>query len=348
MKSTLEGCITAIITPFREDGGLDVSGLSQLLEFQLKNGVSGVVVAGTTGEGPTLEHQEFVRALTMVLDGTSRRALVIANTGANSTRKALETTKEAWELGAKSALLVDPYYNGPSSLEMRREYYEPIAKEVSEMWLIPYIIPGRTGTQLAPEDVSILAKSYPNFVAVKEATGSTENAAMIRSLCGASFSILSGDDERTYGLMTDPNVKANGTISVMSNIAPRAVSDMVSAALRGDAGTAGSLAKALKPLFELVTVKTDEQALGHSITVKARNPVPVKAMAALLGMPSGQCRGPLGKMTKAGLNKVLTGLRTVWSQNPEILEPLEGAFGVSIADRISSPSSLAGLSYEGY
>jgi 4-hydroxy-tetrahydrodipicolinate synthase len=231
---------------------------------------------------------------------------------------------------------------------MRREYYEPIARAASEMWLIPYLIPGRTGTQLFPEDVSILAKAHPNVIAVKEATGSSENAAMIRLLCGDSFSILSGDDERTYNMMVDQGVRANGTISVMSNIAPQAVSDMVSAALRGDMATAGSMAASLRPLFELVTVKTEETVLDHALTVKARNPVPVKTMAALLGMPAGRCRGPLGLMTKAGLNKVLAGLKTVWSRNPEILEPVEKAFGVSVADRLDSPSSLAGLYYESY
>ncbi len=348
LQSKLEGCITAIISPFEVEGDLDMDGLRELLDFQLRNGVEGVVVAGTTGEGPTLEHQEFVKALSLTLDVVRARALVMANTGANSTQKALTTTTEAWGLGAKSALLVDPYYNCPSSMEMRREYYEPIAKAVEEMWLVPYIIPGRTGTQLAPEDVSILANSHPNVVAVKEATGSTENAAMIRSLCNPSFSILSGDDERTFGLMIDPNVGANGTISVMSNIAPRAVSDMVSATLRGDMATASSIAGALRPLFELVTVKTEEQALGHNLMVKARNPVPVKAMAALLGIPSGPCRGPLGKLTKAGLEKVMVGLRLVWSHNPEVLEPLEKAFGVSVADRLGSPASREGLFYESY
>jgi 4-hydroxy-tetrahydrodipicolinate synthase len=348
MLNSLDGCITAIITPFGPDGNLDMDGLGEMADFQLRNGVGGIVVAGTTGEGPTLEHQEFLKALSLVLDHGRDRALSIANTGANNTRKALEATTQAWGLGARAALLVDPYYNCPSSLEIRREYYEPIARAASEMWLIPYVIPGRTGTQLAPEDISILAKAHPNIFAVKEATGSSENAAMIRSLCGHSFSILSGDDERTYSLMTNPNVKANGTISVMSNIAPRTVSDMVSAALRGDLATASSRATALKPLFELVTVKTEEQALGHSVTVKARNPVPVKTMAALLGMPSGGCRGPLGRMTKGGLDKVLMGLKTVWSHNPEILEPIEKAFGVSIADRLGSPASVVDLYYEGY
>ena len=348
MHNSLVGCFTAIITPFSKDGLLDGDGLNQLLDFQLENGVDGIVVAGTTGEGPTLDHLEFLKALALVLDGSKGKSLTIANTGANDTRKALAGTLEAWEQGASAALLVDPYYNCPSSLEIRREYYEPIAKAVSEMRLIPYIIPGRTGTQIAPEDVAILARGCPNVNAVKEATGSSENAAAIRSLCGGSFSILSGDDEKTYGLMTDPRVKANGTISVMSNIAPKAVADLVSSALKGDAKRAAAIATAMRPLFELVTVKTNEIVSGTTLTVKAKNPLPVKTMAAVLGMPAGPCRQPLGRMTKAGLNNVLTGLKSVWKQNPEILEPIEKGFGVSVSDRLGSPVDLDRLCYEGY
>jgi 4-hydroxy-tetrahydrodipicolinate synthase len=348
LRKSLDGCITAIMTPFKSDGELDAEGLGQLLEFQLANGVDGIVVAGTTGEGPTLEHREFVKALSLVLDGVQGKALTIANTGANSTRKAVEATVKAWELGARAALLVDPYYNCPSSLEIRREYYEPIARVANEMRLIPYVIPGRTGTQISPEDLALLARAYPNVNAVKEATGSSDNAAEIRSLCGDSFSILSGDDERTFSLMTDPRVSADGTISVMSNIAPKAVADMVAAALKGDLGKAVTLTTALKPLFELVTVRTDEAVLGHTLTVKAKNPLPVKTMAAVLGMPAGRCRQPLGRMTKTGLNRVLTGLESLWKHNPEVLEPVEKGFGVSVADRLGSPASLEGLCYESY
>ena len=348
LPTGLDGCITATITPFRSNGILDTDGMLSLMDFQLKGGVKGIVVAGTTGEGPTLEHQDFLKALTLVLDCTQGKATTIANTGANSTRKAMATTSEAWELGARAALLVDPYYNCPSSLEIRREYYGPIAKEFREMSIIPYIIPGRTGTQISPEDIALLAKEYPNVVGVKEATGSRENAVAIRALCGDGFAILSGDDEKTYGLMTDPAVKANGTISVMSNVAPRAVSDMVSAVLDGDLESAEGLAQALKPLFEIVSVKTEESVLGRTVAVKAKNPLPVKTIASILGMPGGRCREPLGRMTKNGLDRILAGLRLLWQKNPEILEPIEKSFGVSIADRLDSPAILEGLCYEGY
>jgi len=260
----------------------------------------------------------------------------------------VKATLEAWDMGARAALLVDPYYNCPSSLEIRREYYEPVARAAGEMLIIPYIIPGRTGTQITPEDVALLAKACPNVKAVKEATGSSENAAMIRSLCGSPLSIMSGDDERTYNLMSDSRVMADGAISVMSNIAPRAVSDMVSATLKGDLEKAGALAAALKPLFEMVTIKTEEAVMGHLLTVKAKNPLPVKTMAAMLGMPAGRCRQPLGKMTRTGLKRVLVGLRAVWKQNPEILEPIEESFGVSVGDRLESLASMEGLYYEGY
>jgi 4-hydroxy-tetrahydrodipicolinate synthase len=348
LQVNLDGCITAILTPFTTGDELNVEGLIRLIDFQVANGVKGVVIAGTTGEGPTLLHAEFQKALSLALERAGGKVMVIANTGNNSTRKALEATLEAWEAGARAALLVDPYYNCPSSLEIRREYYEPIAKAASEMQLIPYIIPGRTGTQIAPEDFAMLFRGYPNVRAVKEATGSMDNAAALRSLCGESLSILSGDDERTYDLMTDARVKGNGTISVMSNIAPKAVSEMVAAAAGGDLHTAAGLALALKPLFEMVTVKTEEAVMGRRVVVKAKNPLPVKTMASVLGIPAGGCRRPLGRMTKAGLGKALEGLRKVWEANPEILEPVEDSFGVSVSDRLTSPKSLEGLSYGDY
>jgi 4-hydroxy-tetrahydrodipicolinate synthase len=346
MLGRLDGCITAIVTPFGPDGLVNVDALDQLLEFQLANGVRGTVVAGTTGEGPTLDHQEFLKALAFVLERTGERGLTVASTGTNSTSRALAATVEARKLGAPAALLVDPYYNCPSSIEIRREYYEPIAEAVGDMVVIPYIIPGRTGTQIAPQDVALLVKKCPNVRAVKEATGSSENAAAIRALCGNSISILSGDDEKTYGLMADPLVRGEGAISVMSNIAPKAVSDMISALASRDIERADRLAASLKPLFELVTVKTEETVMGRPMTVKAKNPVPVKSIAAVLGMPAGPCRRPLGKLTKGGLAKVVASLRLIWERNPEVLEPIERGFGVDLGDRLESPTSLVGLCYE--
>ena len=157
----------------------------------------------------------------------------------NNTQEALAATRHAVETGADAVLLVDPYYNGPSSLEIRREYISPIAAAFPGVDVIPYVIPGRTGAQLLPEDLGLLSQEFKNVRAVKEATGSLENMRRTRSVCGRDFTILSGDDALTYTVMTDPHILAAGVISVISNVAPAAVSEMVGLLLDGDKTQAG-------------------------------------------------------------------------------------------------------------
>ena len=209
------------------------------------------------------------------------------------------------DLGIKCVLLVDPYYNGPSSLEIRREYIEPIARQFPEIQVIPYIIPGRTGTQLYPQDLAILHQQYPNVRCVKEATGDLKNMELTRQFCGEDFDILSGDDDKTYTMMISPDIGASGVISVVSNVAPSAVVDMVHYILDGNEEAASVIAQALQPLFNIVTVKTQEQTPYGPVACKARNPLAYKTLMNVLGMPSGPCRQPLGKMTRAGLEVVL-------------------------------------------
>lgn len=342
------GCLTATITPLTREGEIDIEGFSRLLDFQLKNDVGGVVVCGTTGEGPTIASEERARLFVKALEVLGDNRLMVAGTGSNSTLRALEYTRQAFEAGSKAALLADPYYNAPSSIEIRREYYAPVAAAFPDMLIIPYIIPSRTGTELTPQDLAILSNEHPNVAAVKDATGSLVNAASIRALCGKQFSILSGDDDKTLALMADPSVLANGVISVVSNIAPKSVVRMVSAALSGRISEAQEVASALKPLFEAVTIKTEEQVRGGTVNVKARNPLPIKTLARLLGIPSGPCRRPLGRMTKAGLLQLIGKVEAVWTNSPEVLRPIESFFGVSIEERLSSPRYREGLYYECY
>jgi len=243
---------------------------------------------------------------------------------------------------------VDPYYNGPSSLEIRREYVAPVAKAFPQMSVIPYVIPGRTGTQLLPEDLALLFSEYPNVCAVKEATGDLGNMARTREVCGEAYDILSGDDDKTFDMMTSPEIGAAGVISVASNIAPKGVQEFAQALLRGDRAEAERLGGALKPLFEIVTVKTEEETPHGTVTCRARNPLATKTLMNILGMPSGPCRRPLGKMTKNGLEVVRNTGRTVLETAPEILAPIGEFFGVDVAARLSDDSVLDGLTYEGY
>jgi 4-hydroxy-tetrahydrodipicolinate synthase len=347
MSYAYKGVYTAIITPFGRDYKLDEEGLEQIVRFQEENGVSGVVAVGTTGESPTLSWQEHKRVFELTAEYTTR-SVVIASTGSNSTAECMDGTAHARDLGIGHVLLVDPYYNGPSSLEIRREYVEPVAKMFPELNFIPYVIPGRTGTQLLPQDLAILSKRLANVKAVKEATGSLENMRLTRTLCGPDFSILSGDDDKTFDMMTDVTIRASGVISVVSNVAPRSLSEMCSRILNNDREGALKLWRALSPLCESVTVKSTEVTPFGDVVVKARNPVPIKTAMRILGIPSGPARPPLGRMTKRGVDLLLEKIRLVYRTNPEVLEPLEKFFDVKLERRLYDPSVLEGLYYDGY
>jgi 4-hydroxy-tetrahydrodipicolinate synthase len=340
------GCYTALITPFQRNREVNYEGLQRLVEFQLNQGVNGILACGTTGESPTLDWSEHNKVTEHVHEYTHGKGLTIAGTGSNSTQEAIEGTVHAAHVGINAVLLVDPYYNGPSSIEIRREYIAPIAKAFPEIQVIPYIIPGRTGTQLLPQDVAQLSADYPNVRCVKEATGDLENMQLTRKFCGADFDILSGDDDKTFAMMSMPEIAASGVISVSSNIAPRAVSEMVHYLLDGNNLEAKKLAEALQPLFSVITVKTQEQTPFGPITCRARNPLATKTLMNVLGMPSGPCRQPLGKMTRAGLEVVLKAARNVYEVHPEILRPVETFFDVDLMDRLNNEKILEGIYYD--
>jgi 4-hydroxy-tetrahydrodipicolinate synthase len=324
---------------------VDYEGLSSLVEFQVKEGVSGILAVGTTGESPTLDWNEHNKVTERIHEYSGGKCLTIAGTGSNSTKEAVEGTAHAQYAGISCILLVDPYYNGPSSLEIRKEYVEPIAKQFPEIQVIPYVIPGRTGTQLLPQDIAILSQQYPNVSAVKEATGDLENMRLTRKLCGPDFNILSGDDDKTYAMMTAPEIASTGVISVTSNIAPRAVQNMVQCILGHKIEEANKLCASLQPLFAIVTVKTQEQTPFGPVACKARNPLAYKTLMNVLGMPSGPCRQPIGKMTRNGLEVVLTNARKVYENNPEILTPIEEFFSINLQERLYDERFWQGLYY---
>jgi 4-hydroxy-tetrahydrodipicolinate synthase len=341
------GCYTAIVTPFK-DGTVDYKNLEKLVEFQIQNGITGIIAVGTTGESPVLNWDEHNKVTEVVANTTKGRCLSIAGTGSNNTAESLEGTRYAAKFGVDGVLLVDPYYNGPSSLEIRREYVAPIAAAFPDLDIIPYVIPGRTGAQLLPEDLALLYQSHPNVGTVKEATADLANMRRTRECCGPDYMIFSGDDGMTFDMMTDPHIKAAGVISVVSNIAPRALSEMVQLLNQGNKSEAESLMLKLEPLFGLVTVKTTEQSPHGDVECRARNPLGLKTLMSILGMPSGGCRPPLGKMTPNGLEAVLEAARKVHAAAPEILQPLADFFKVDIAERLENPDYREGLYYESY
>ena len=341
------GCYTAIATPFK-DGAVDYENLEKLVDFQIQSGITGIVAVGTTGESPVLNWDEHNKVTEVIAHKTKGKCICIAGTGSNNTAESMEGTKHAAEAGAHGVLLVDPYYNGPSSLEIRREYVAPIAAAFPDLDIIPYVIPGRTGAQLLPEDLALLYQSHPNVSTVKEATANPDNMRRTRACCGPDYMILSGDDGMTYQMMTDPQIQAAGVISVVSNVAPAALTEMVKLLKKGNQSEANTLMMKLEPLFGLVTVKTTENTPFGQVECRARNPLGLKTLMSILGMPSGMCRPPLGKMTRNGLEAVLAAARQVHATAPEILQPVADFFNVDIAERLENPAYREGLYYESY
>jgi 4-hydroxy-tetrahydrodipicolinate synthase len=336
-----------MITPFRGES-VDYEGMERLIDFQIQNGISGILAVGTTGESPTLSWEEHNEVVQFVSQRTRGRCMCIAGTGSNYTAEALEASRHAVQAGVDGLLLVDPYYNGPSSLEIRREYIEPIAGAFPDTEVIPYVIPGRTGAQLLPEDLAIASHQFSNIRTVKEATGNLDNMRKTRECCGPDFCILSGDDGLTLKMMTDPEIRAAGVISVLSNLVPGAVVRMVRLVGQGNTEEAMALDQALQPLFHLVTVKTTEKTPYGDVVCRARNPLAMKTLMALLGLPSGGCRRPLGRMTQKGFHVVLDTARSVQANHPELFAPAEAFFGVNMDERLNSPEIWKDLCYDRY
>ena len=330
-----EGVWTAIATPFNRKGEIDFEGLEKNIQFQIENGAN-FIPTGTTGESPTLDWREHDRVITKTVKLAKGKAFVIAGTGSNSTKEAFRGTKHAVEVGAQGALLVDCYYNGPSSLELRTQYYEVIAKAFRKAFIVPYVIPGRTGTKLEVEDLAILHRKYKNVRSVKEATADLERMAKTRSLCGEDFDILSGDDDKTFDMMTRSDIRSSGVVSVMSNIVPGPILEMVMAIRKGEMERANRLKEVLAPLFKVVTVNTIESYEGFVVPAKFRNPLGIKTMMKGLGLPSGPCRPPLGKMTPKGVEIVRNALKTVHEKDRGILRPIQEFYKVNIEERLTN------------
>jgi 4-hydroxy-tetrahydrodipicolinate synthase len=269
------GTFTALVTPFR-NGEVDVEALEGMVEFQIQHGVSGLVPCGTTGETPAMSEAEdrvVVETVMRVADG---RVPVIAGTGSNSTDMAIKYTRMAQEVGADGSLQVAPYYNKPTQEGLYR-HFAAIA-ESTDLPLVLYNIPGRTGVTISAETMARLAE-IPTVVGVKDSTLSMNMISDVVSLCGEEFDVLSGDDPMTLPLVA---LGGRGVISVASNVAPGAVSDMVRALLEGDWERGRELHYELLPLFRALFVET--------------NPIPVKTAASLLGLCSDEMRLPLVPM----------------------------------------------------
>jgi 4-hydroxy-tetrahydrodipicolinate synthase len=261
-----------------------------LVEFQVSNGTDGIVPCGTTGESPTLDHEEHRRVIDIVIQTVNRRIPVIAGTGSNSTAEALSLTKHAKAAGADGALIVLPYYNKPTQKGLVA-HCRALADAV-DLPLVLYNIPGRTGVNMLPETLAQLA-DHPNIAGVKEATGNLEQMTQDIVLCGDKLCYLSGDDTLTLPLMA---VGGRGVISVVSNIVPRDVADMTRAFLSGDWKRARELHLRLFPLCQAMFYET--------------NPICVKTALAMMGKIQEELRLPLCPMTEGNRKRLEAALKS--------------------------------------
>jgi 4-hydroxy-tetrahydrodipicolinate synthase len=277
------GIITALVTPFR-DNAVDETALRALVDDQIKNGVDGLVPVGTTGESPTLNFEEHIRVIKIVVEAARKRVPVIAGTGSNATHEAIELSQEARKVGADGMLQVTPYYNRPTQDGLYR-HFKAIVDAVP-LPTILYNVPGRTSCDLLPETVARLAELAP-IVGVKEATGSALRASQILARVGDRLAVLSGDDATAFPLFA---VGARGCISVVSNVAPAEMSAMWDAAAAGDWKKARELHYKLLPLGEGLFVEP--------------NPTPVKAALAMMGRMSEEVRPPLYPLSAGHRDKL--------------------------------------------
>ena len=272
------GSMVALVTPMQDDGSVDEAALRKLIDFHVENGTHGLVIAGTTGESATLDMDEHCATIRLVVEHTAGRIPVIAGTGANSTREAIELTRCAEQAGANACLLVTPYYNKPTQEGLYLHH-----KAVAEAVAIPqilYNVPGRTACDMLPETVERLS-SIANIVGIKEATGDVDRARDILNRCGDSLDVYSGDDATGMELML---AGGKGVISVTTNVAPAAMSQMCKAALAGDRARASEINDRLMGL--------------HNKLFLEANPIPVKWALQEMGLIGGHIRLPLTPLSE--------------------------------------------------
>ncbi|WP_152052245.1 4-hydroxy-tetrahydrodipicolinate synthase [Tautonia marina] len=282
-----KGCTVALVTPFR-DGEIDLDALKRLVDWHLEQGTPTISPVGTTGESPTLSHDEHERVIATVIERSQGRANVMAGTGSNATSEAVRLTRFAEKAGADAALLVAPYYNRPSQ-EGLYAHYARIA-EATDLPLVLYNVPGRTARNIEPTTVERLAR-VARIVAIKEASGSIDQVSEIR--LRTDLTILSGDDSLTLPMLA---VGAEGVVSVAANLVPRPIIAMIDAFLRGD------LAEARRLHLELFPLCRDLLSI-------AANPIPVKTAMGLLGRIDGSMRLPLCPPDSSGIDALRTSLR---------------------------------------
>jgi 4-hydroxy-tetrahydrodipicolinate synthase len=288
MSLNIRGCGTALVTPFRKDGTLDLDALRRLVQFQLHEGIDFLAPCGTTGETPTLEHAEYLAVVRTVVQEVAGKVPVIPGVGGNNTRKVIDLAGEVRGLGVQGILSVAPYYNKPTQ-EGLYQHFRAIA-ESTDLPIIAYNVPGRTSSNIEPPTVARLSQ-IPNIIGIKEASGSIVQQMEILAAVAPDFRVLSGDDSFTFPLMA---LGGAGVISVISNEIPREMTRLVHLLLEGKLEAARQLHFSLLPLMQVNFIET--------------NPIPVKAALAMMGLIEEVYRLPMVPMrseNRAKLEKVL-------------------------------------------
>jgi len=284
MSQTFQGSFVAMVTPFR-NGKVDEAKLRELVAFHVTHGTDGLIPCGTTGESPTLNHDEHHRVVEIVIEAARGRIRVIAGTGSNSTAEAIDMPQHAERAGAAGALVVNPYYNKPTQEGLYR-HFRAIAESVAIPVLL-YNIQSRTAINVETDTLARLARDVKNIVGVKEASGSLDQMSQVIAACGPDFSVLSGDDNITLPLLA---IGGSGVVSVIANIVPRETAELVHAALDGDWKRARELHYRLFPLARAAFLET--------------NPIPIKEAMAMAGMLEPEFRLPMCRMSDANREKL--------------------------------------------
>ncbi len=288
------GTYTALVTPFRSDGSLDLDALGALVEWQIEEGIEGLVPCGSTGESATLTPEEHVEVIRHVVDVAGDRVPILAGTGSNNTREAIEFTREARTAGADGALLISPYYNKPTQ-DGIFHHYRTIAEETG-MPLVIYNIPGRTASRIEPDTIARLSR-VPGVVGMKEAGGDLEKTAEAIAGAESEFVVLSGDDALTLPLLS---IGGLGVISTTSNVAPSQMAEITRAWQAGEPERARAAHYRLLDLIQALFCET--------------NPIPIKTAVKLAGrIPDATLRLPLTPMQKANRDRLEAALSVLWS-----------------------------------
>jgi 4-hydroxy-tetrahydrodipicolinate synthase len=282
----LAGAYTALVTPFDDSGRVDYAALDRLVDAQIAGGIAGLVPCGTTGESPTLDHEEHLEVIARVVKRANKRVPVIAGTGSNSTHTAIELSRGAVARGADAVMVVMPYYNKPTQLGLA-EHCRVVAAAVPETPVVLYNIPGRTGIDLLPDAVEAICQSSSNVIGIKEATGNVLRSQELLRRLGDRLTVLSGDDALTIPIMS---IGGRGVISVTSNLLPAAVSKVCALALDNQWEAARRAHLALTPL--------------HDVMFLESNPVPVKLALADTGLMGARVRAPLVPALEASAAKI--------------------------------------------